>query len=598
MFTFAIRVVRPYYKPLAIVVVAMIVETLMGLAAPWPLKLVLDCVIGSHPSPAWLSGFLGSFLGSGKNAVLHFSVFAVVAIAALDGASSYVDSYFTTSIGQWVAHDLRRIVYDHLQRLSLSYYDRNETGSLISTITEDIDAVQSFASSSLLNIFIDILTMVGMIGVMFYLEWDFTLIALSITPLLGLFVYRFKHVIKKASREMRKKQSEIVSVVEEGLTSIRVVQAFAQGEYEEQRLNQKSLETVAAALRARRVKSLLPSIVQVAVSTGTALVLLYGARLVIAGEMTAGSLVVFLAYLSKLFKPIQDLAKMTNTVAQAAVGLERIKTILDTDERTPELPNALVARDLSGQIEFRNISFGYDPSRPILMDLSFHISPGQVVGIVGPTGGGKSTIVSLIPRFYDPCSGQVLIDGRDVRGFTLKSLRDQISFVLQETQLFHAPIWQNIAYGKPDATRGEIIRAANLANAHEFIGRMEQGYNSMVGERGATLSGGQRQRIGIARAIIRDTPLLILDEPTSGLDAESEGLVLEALGRLIEGKTALIIAHRMVTIRNADVILVVKDGSIVESGKHEDLLAFGGLYARLYDAQFNDMGSKVPLTAN
>ena len=289
---------------------------------------------------------------------------------------------------------------------------------------------------------------------------------------------------------------------------------------------------------------------------------------------------------------------MTNTVAQAAVGLERIKTILDTDERTPELPNALVARDLSGQIEFRNISFGYDPSRPILMDLSFHISPGQVVGIVGPTGGGKSTIVSLIPRFYDPCSGQVLIDGRDVRGFTLKSLRDQISFVLQETQLFHAPIWQNIAYGKPDATRGEIIRAANLANAHEFIGRMEQGYNSMVGERGATLSGGQRQRIGIARAIIRDTPLLILDEPTSGLDAESEGLVLEALGRLIEGKTALIIAHRMVTIRNADVILVVKDGSIVESGKHEDLLAFGGLYARLYDAQFNDMGSKVPLTAN
>ena len=592
MVTFAIRIVRPYYKPLAIVVAAMIVETFMGLAAPWPLKLVLDCVIGSHPPPAWFSGSLGSILGGGKNAVLHFSVIAVVTIAALDGASSYVDSYFTTSIGQWVAHDLRRIVYDHLHRLSLSYYDRNETGSLISTITEDIDAVQSFASSSLLNIFIDILTMVGMIVVMFYLEFDFTLIALSITPLLGIFVYRFKHVVKKASREMREKQSEIVSVVEEGLTSIRVVQAFARGEYEEQRLQQKSLETVAAALHARKVKSLLPSVVQVAVSTGTALVLLYGARLVMAGQMTAGSLVVFLAYLGKLFKPIQDLAKMTSTVAQAAVGLERIKTILDTDERTPELPYALVARNLRGRIEFRNVSFGYDPDRPILKDLSFHISPGQTVGIVGPTGGGKSTIVSLIPRFYDPASGHVRIDGRDVREFTLKSLRNQTSFVLQETQLFRAPIWQNIAYGKPDATRGEIIRAARRANAHDFIERMDKGYDSMVGERGVTLSGGERQRIGIARAIIRDTPLLILDEPTSGLDAESERLVLEALGRLIKGKTAVIIAHRLATVRNADLILVVKDGSIVETGKHEDLLACGGLYAALYDAQFNDIVSK------
>jgi subfamily B ATP-binding cassette protein MsbA len=577
----------------------MIVETLMNLAAPWPLKLVLDCAIGSHPLPAWLSDIQGSLLGSGKNAVLHFAVIAVVIIAVVDGVSSYIDSYFTTSIGQWVAHDLRRIVYDHLHRLSLSFYDRHETGSLISTITEDIDAVQSFASSSLLNILIDILTVIGMIGVMFYLEWDFTLVALSITPLLGLFVYRFKHVIKKASREVRKKQSEIVSVVQEGLTSIRVVQAFAQGEYEEERLKQKSLESVAAAMRARRVKSLLPPVVGAVVSIGTALVLLYGTRLVLAGEMTAGSLVVFLAYLSKLFKPIQDLAKMTNTVAQAAVGLERIKTILDTDERTPDLPDAQVARNITGRIEFCNVSFGYDPSRPILNDLSFHISSGQMVGIVGPTGGGKSTIASLIARFYDPVSGQVKLDGRDVRSFKLKSLRDQISFVLQETQLFRAPLWQNIVYGKPDATREEIIRAARLANAHEFIEQMEKGYDTMVGERGLTLSGGQRQRIGIARAVIRDTPLLILDEPTSGLDAESERLVFEALERLIKGKTAVIIAHRLATICNADLILVVKDGTIAESGKHADLVARGGLYAKLHEVQFRDRGATpVHLTSS
>jgi subfamily B ATP-binding cassette protein MsbA len=599
MITFIIRIVRPYWKPLVVVLVAMIVETLMSLAAPWPLKLVLDYAIGSHPLPVWLSDIQGSLLGSGKNAVLHFAVIAVVTIAVVDGVSSYIDSYFTTSIGQWVAHDLRRIVYDHLHRLSLSFYDRHETGSLISTITEDIDAVQSFASSSLLDILIDVLTVIGMIGVMFYLEWDFTLVALSITPLLGLFVYRFKHVVKKASREVRKKQSEIVSVVQEGLTSIRVVQAFARGEYEEERLKQKSLESVAAAMRARRVKSLLPPVVGVVVSTGTALVLLYGTRLVLAGEMTAGSLVVFLAYLSKLFKPIQDLAKMTNTVAQAAVGLERIKTILDTDERTPELPDAQVARNITGRIEFCNVSFGYDPSRPILNDLSFHISSGQMVGIVGPTGGGKSTIASLIARFYDPVSGQVKLDGRDVRSFKLKSLRDQISFVLQETQLFRAPIWQNIVYGKPYATREEIIRAARLANAHEFIEQMEKGYDTMVGERGLTLSGGQRQRIGIARAVIRDTPLLILDEPTSGLDAESEKLVFDALERLIKGKTAVIIAHRLASICNADVILVVKDGAIAESGKHADLVARGGLYAKLHEIQFRDRGAtSVRLTSS
>jgi subfamily B ATP-binding cassette protein MsbA len=333
---------------------------------------------------------------------------------------------------------------------------------------------------------------------------------------------------------------------------------------------------------------MLPPVVEVAVSIGTALVLLYGTRLVLAGGMTAGSLVVFLAYLSKLFKPIQDLAKMTNTVSQAAVGLERIKAILDTNERTPELPDAQVVQKLRGHIEFSNIWFGYSASQPILKDVNFRIAPGQMVGIVGPTGGGKSTIISLIPRFYDPISGQVKIDGQDVRNFTLKSLRDQIGFVLQETQLFRAPIWQNIAYGKPDATRDEIMRAARLANAHEFIEEMEDGYNTLVGERGVTLSGGQRQRIGIARAIIRDTPLLILDEPTSGLDAESEMLVTQALQRLIKGKTAVVIAHRLATIRHAEVIFVVKEGMIAESGNHDDLLARGGLYTRLYDLQFQE----------
>ena len=585
MLSFITRILRPYRKHLVVVLLAMFVETLMSLAAPWPLKLVLDNVLGSHRLPEWLSVIHGSFLGEGKNAILHFAALAVVAIAVLDGISSYIDSYFTTSVGQWIGHDLRRTVYDHLQRLSLSYYDTHDTGNLISTITEDIDAVQSFASSSILNILVDCFTVIGMLGVMFYLEWDFTLIALSVTPLLAILVYRFKHVVKKTTHEVRKKQSEVVSVVEEGLTSIRVVKAFARGEYEEERLREKSLESVSAALRARRVKSLLAPLVETVVSVGTALVLLYGTKLVLAGQMTAGSIVVFLAYLNKLFKPIQDLAKMASNVAQAAVGLERIKSILDTDEKTPELPDARAAQNIRGQVEFCNVSFGYDPGRLVLNDVSFKISAGQMAGIVGATGEGKSTIINLIPRFYDPISGQVKIDGSDVRGFTLNSLREQISCVLQDTQLFRASIWQNIAYGKPDANREEIVCAAMLANAHEFIEKMDEGYDTLVGERGMTLPGGQRQRIGIARAIIRDTPLLLLDEPTSGLDVESERLVLEALARLMKGRTTIIIAHRLVAVRGADLIIAIKDGAIAESGTHEELLARRGLYATLHQIQ-------------
>jgi ABC-type multidrug transport system fused ATPase/permease subunit len=587
MFRFVIRIVKPYWKWLTIVFIAMILETLMSLANPWPLKLVLDNVLGSHPLPAWLTG-VQDWFGGGKIGVLTLAAIAVVLIAIIDAISSYIDSYYTTNVGQWVAHDLRRTVYDHLQRLSLSYYDKHETGSLISTITDDIDAVQDFASSSLLSILTDVLTVIGMLVIMFYLDFDFTLIALSVTPFLVIFLYRFKHVVKKASHEVGKKESEIMSVVEEELTSIRVVQAFARGDYEEERLEKKSLESIDAALRARKVKSLLSPFVEIVVAIGTALVVWYGAKLVLAGHMTAGSLVVFLAYLGKLFKPIQDLAKMTNTIAQASVGLERIKNILDTDVVLAEPAQARPADNIKGEVDFENVSFGYDPNRIILKGVNFKITPGQMVGLVGATGGGKSTILSLIPRFYDPNSGSIKLDGQDIRNFTIKSIREQISYVLQDTQLFQASVADNIAYGRPGATRQEIETAAKLANAHEFILKMEKGYDSMVGERGMTMSGGQRQRIGIARAVIRNTPLIILDEPTSGLDAESENQVLEALERLVKGKTTFIIAHRLVTIRDADLILVLKDGSIAEKGTHEQLLALGGFYAELHRIQFQD----------
>jgi len=432
------------------------------------------------------------------------------------------------------------------------------------------------------------MTLAGMLAVMFYFNWSFTLIALSVAPLLFLQVYSLTHRIKRATRDVRKKEGEIVSVVAETLSSIRVVKAFAREDYEEQRLEKETLESIEITLRARSIKARLAPIVDVIVATGTCIVLWYGASLVLQGQLTAGALVVFLLYLGKMYKPMRDLSKMTDTVSKAMIGAERIKELIHTEDRVRDHSHSWTAPRFRGKIEFDHVYFGYHDDQPVLKDLSLRIEPGQYIALVGPTGAGKSSIISLIPRFYDLSSGQVRIDGEDVRNFSLNSLRRQISFVLQETILFHAPIWQNIAYGKPEASRAEIVRAARLANAHEFIERAPEGYDTMVGERGVTLSGGQRQRVAIARAIIRNSPILILDEPTSGLDASSEKLVLEALGRLMQGKTVIVITHHLETIRQADVIFTIKDGRIVERGSHQQLLAKDGLYAHLYEDQFRD----------
>ena len=579
------HVLRPYRWPLTFAFVAMIFETLASLAEPWPLKIVLDSVIGHHPLPRIFAG-LHEVLGRHKGGTIAVAAIATVAIALVSSVASYFDSYLTTSVGQYIAHDLRRKVYHHLQRLSLSYYDHHKLGNILSTITDDIDNVQSFFSASLLSIAIDVATIIGMFVVMLYLDWKFTLIAMAVTPFLFLFVQRFTRLVKKSTKQVRAKESEIVSTVEESLGAIRVIQAFAQGDLEERKLAARSEESVVAALQARRVKALLSPVMDVVAAIGTALVLLYGASLVLANEMTAGSLVVFLLYLGKMFKPMQDLAKMTNSASKAAVGMDRIQEILDSDALLEEAPGAKPAPTLTGHIAFEHVAFGYESDKLILQDVHFEIPAGKMGAIVGPTGEGKSTLINLVPRLYDPANGAVKIDGQDLRSFTLKSLRDQISYVQQETVLFDDSIWRNIAYGKPDATHDEIVEAAKLANADEFIRQLPGGYDTVVGERGSQLSGGQRQRIGIARAIIRNSPILILDEATSGLDAQSESLVVEALDRLMRGKTSLVIAHRLGTIRQADSIMVLKGGRIAEQGSHDELLSRGGEYASLYALQF------------
>jgi subfamily B ATP-binding cassette protein MsbA len=587
----------PHWKALTLALLAVVGGSGADLAQPWPLKIVLDYLLQSKKPPTWMAVPL-RWIGPDKLAVLNFAVLAVAVIAIVGAISSYLENYLTTSVGQSVMHDLRRTLYHHIHRLSLAEHDEKRTGDLIGRVTTDIEAIQAFITTALLGILSSVLTLVGIIGIMVYKNWRFTLISLAIAPVLFLVVYMFTRRIKKASRAVRKKESELLSIVQEVFSSIRVVKAFAREDYEERRFERQSLENVETALLARNLKGTLSPIVDILVAIGTCLMLGYGARLVLAGQLTPGDLVVFLLYLAMMYKPMRDLSKMTDTVSKAEVGFDRIREVLDTESGMRDLPGARRAGRFKGKIEFDKVSFGYNPDQFILKDMSFEIEPGQVAAFVGPTGGGKTTLISLVARFYDPLSGEVRIDGTNIRNYTMKSLRQQISFVLQETLLFRAPVWQNIAYGRPEANREEIIRAAKLANAHEFIDEMPEGYDTMVGERGVTLSGGQRQRIAIARAVIRNTPILILDEPTSGLDAVSEQAVFEALDRLMKDKTSIVIAHHLATIRRADIIFVVKDNTLVERGTHAELLAAGGLYSELYDIQFRKEDPQAALALN
>ena len=578
------RLLRPHWRLLTTAFVAMAFAGAADLVEPWPLKIVFDDVIGSKRPAPWLSAWMPA--DGDRQAVLSAAALAIIAIAIAGALADFTERYLSTTVGKRVGYDLRRLLYHHIQRLSLSFYERQRTGDIVVRLTSDIDAAEEFISSAVVGIVLDVVTLVGMVSVMVAMDWQFSLVALSIAPLLFALVYRYTRRIKAAARAVKSKESELASIVQESIMSARTVKAFAREDFEERRLDAVSRESVALAMRARTLKATLAPLVDVIVAVGTGLVVWVGARFVLSGRLTAGALLVFVLYLAKMYKPMKDLSKMTDTLSKAAVAFERIGDIMTVERVVRDLPQARPAPRFAGRLAFAHVRFGYSPDAIVLVDVNLSVEPGQRAALVGLTGSGKSTLVSLVPRLYDVVSGEVRIDDRDVRRYTLESLREQVSVVLQEPVLFRATIAENIAYGRQGATPGEIARAAALAHVDEFAAKLPLGYDTVVGERGETLSGGQRQRITIARAIIKDAPILLLDEPSASLDPESEQLVFNALDRLMQGRTSITIAHRLATVRRADVIFALHDGVIVERGTHDELVAANGLYSRLYRTQF------------
>ena len=567
--------IKPYMHRLIFAMFCTIMAAAGNLYIPWIIKDMIDEVLADK-----------------NGTMLNWIAASIIAIFVVRGLFWYGQNYLMSYVGQSVIIDIRAAVFKKLQRLSVSFYDKNKTGTIMSYVTNDVNALQSAMVENTIEMITEGFILIGSVVAMIYLDWRLTLFTVCTFPVVLWFMEFFGKKIRKTGGRIQECTADITSVLQESVASARVIKSFVREDYEVDRFDVENRANFRANMKYAQLMATLTPVVELVAASGVTMIIWYGGNNVINGTITAGSLVAFLTYAVNISNPIKRLTRVIGNIQKALAAAQRVFMIIDMPEEIAESRDAKQLPEVSGKVEFQNVSFAYDDKGNVITDLSFSVKPGEVIAIVGPSGAGKSTIANLLPRFYDVNKGDIKIDGHSVREVTLDSLREQVGIVPQETMLFNGSVYNNILYGRLDATKEEIEAAAKAANAHDFIMQLTDGYETKLGDRGVNLSGGQRQRIAIARAILKNPRILILDEATSALDTESERVVQEALDRLMVGRTSFVIAHRLSTVKNADKILVLEKGNLVESGTHDELLALDGLYAHLYKIQYRNKEAK------
>ena len=565
-----LQYIRPYLKRLGMAIVCIVVAAACNLYLPWIIKDMVDKVLADKDMT-----------------MLYLICISIVVVFLIRGIFFYGQSYLVSYIGQKVVIDVREVMFRKFQRMPMSYFDKHQTGETMSYITNDVNAIQSALVDQLIEMVTEGSILIGSIAMMLYLDWKLSLLTLVVIPLVGQAMKIFGRKLKRNGTVIQERAADITSLLQESISSIRVVKSFVREEYEIKRFIDQNILNFQAAMKNVQLTSLLTPTVEFLAAVSVTFIVGFGGYEVVNGDMTAGALVAFLTYAVNLANPVKRLARVYGSLQRAMAAVDRVFAVIDLPETIRDKEGAKPLPKIEGHVEVKNVTFGYKEGLNALEDVNLEVKPGQMIAFVGPSGAGKSTIANLIPRFYEINRGSISIDGHDIRDVTLDSLREQIGIVPQETMLFSTTVMENIRYGRLDATDEEVIEAAKAANADSFIRELPQGYDTPIGERGLNLSGGQRQRMSIARAILKNPRILILDEATSALDTESEKIVQAALDSLMVGRTSFVIAHRLSTIFNADQIYVIDGGKIKEHGTHEELLAKNGLYSHLYNIQFN-----------